>query len=114
MGQSDNRRDARHAISHIAHVATGLGPPLRCKLSDISATGARIECDDPHSSPQEFLIFLNERLPRWCKVMWRSENEIGILFVEMPKSLTAVRRDDGVLAPIRPVDESVAVADLTN
>jgi hypothetical protein len=60
---------------------------LECKMLDVSKFGARIRVSDPRSTPQEFLILLDRGLTRWCQVMWRSDTEIGIKFVEPPKSL---------------------------
>jgi hypothetical protein len=88
MDKDDKRQSARRAIAHTVYMATGLGPPLKCRMKDVSEFGARITVSDPRSAPQEFLILLNDDLLRWCQVMWRPENEIGIKFVQTPRSLT--------------------------
>jgi hypothetical protein len=69
-------------------MATGLGPPLKCGMKDVSEAGARIVVFDPRASPQEFLLLLNAGLSRWCRVTWRSDKEIGIEFIPPPQSLT--------------------------
>jgi hypothetical protein len=88
VDNNDNRRATRRPISRIAHIATGLGPPLECHMSDISESGTRIVVDYPKAIPQEFLLLLNNDLLRWCRVIWRSDHEIGITFIDTPKSLT--------------------------
>jgi PilZ domain len=85
--ENEKRQVLRRDITLAVRMATGLGPPLKCNLKDISETGARIEVHDPGSSPQEFLVILNGDLKRWCRVMWRSKNEIGIKFIKPPKCL---------------------------
>ena len=92
MADSDHRQRQRRPIGHVAHLATGLGPPLKCSMIDISETGARIAVDDPKMSPQEFLLLINKDLARWCQVVWRSEHELGLTFIHPPKSLIASER----------------------
>ena len=94
MDNNDLRRNVRRSISRIVHIATGNGPPVECRMSDVSETGARIAVAFPQSAPQEFLILLHLDLPRWCRVIWRSEHEIGIHFIDAPKSLTIPERVD--------------------
>lgn len=89
MDSTDRRHRARRVINHIAHVATGLGPPLECHVSNVSETGARIVAEYPHVAPQEFLLMLNMDLHRWCRVVWRSEREIGVMFITTPQSVAA-------------------------
>jgi hypothetical protein len=89
MDINDKRQKARQAITHIVYMATGLGPPLKCEMKDVSELGARIVVSDARSSPQEFLVLLKDDLVQWCQVMWRSEREMGIKFVRPPKSLRA-------------------------
>jgi hypothetical protein len=87
MDHPDKRQSKRQDITHTVLMSTGLGPPLKCTMKDVSEAGARIEVDDPKSSPQEFEIILKEGLSRWCRVMWRSKGEIGIKFIVPPRSL---------------------------
>jgi len=87
MSSQDKRQSARKAITATVHIATGLGRPLKCTIMDVSKHGARIAVDDPESSPQEFLLLLKKNLLRWCRVMWRSDCEIGIQFIQSPNSL---------------------------
>lgn len=88
MDTLEKRRSLRRPLSHIAHIATGLGQPLQCSMSDVSEAGARIALPYPKSAPQEFLFLLKPDLPRWCRVVWRSEHEIGVAFIDPPRSLT--------------------------
>src|ERR1022692_1591905 len=87
LDKNDKRQSVRRAITQSVHMATGVGPPFKCTLKDMSRTGARIDVIDAASSPQDFLVLFNDRLHRWCRIMWRSKNEIAIKFVEAPQSL---------------------------
>ena len=87
MEKTDRRESKRGAVNHTAHMATGLGLPLKCKMKDVSKTGARIIVAEPKFAPQVFMIVLKDGLARWCKVIWRSNKEIGVKFVAAPQSL---------------------------
>jgi hypothetical protein len=88
MDKHEKRRNRRRPIKHIVHIATGVGPPLQCQMIDVSESGARLIVDDPKSAPETFLIMLNDNLLRWCQVMWRSNTQIGIKFVNPLQSST--------------------------
>ncbi len=87
MDNTEKRQSTRRPITHSVFMATGLGPPLKCQMLDVSEFGARIRVGDPKTAPQEFLIVLDRGLARWCQVVWRSKTEIGIKFIEPPQSL---------------------------
>ena len=87
MRDEDRRQHARRSITRTVHIATGLGPPLKCGMKDVSEAGARIVVSDSKASPQEFLLLLNAGLARWCRVTWRSDKEIGIEFIPPPQSM---------------------------
>lgn len=87
MDNTDKRQSPRRSLERTVHIATGVSPPLKCQLRDISNSGARLRVGDPRSAPQEFLIMLTGGLKRWCRVMWRSDTEVGIMFIDPPPSL---------------------------
>jgi len=87
MNEPEKRRSERRPITHAVFVATGVSPPMKCQLLDISEFGARIRVGDPASAPQEFLMQLGKGLTRWSRVMWRSDIAIGVEFIEPPESL---------------------------
>ncbi len=87
MDTPEKRQSARRTITHTVYLATGISPPLKCQMLDVSELGARLRVGDPRTAPQEFLIQLDKGLTRWCQVVWRSGIEIGIRFVDPPQSL---------------------------
>jgi hypothetical protein len=56
-----------------------------CRFTDISASGARLEVEDPARVPDRFLVVLSERwkIFRRCTVIWRGEKQIGVKFRAM-------------------------------
>jgi len=87
MDKPEKRQKARLPIIHKVFMATGISPPLNCQMLDVSEYGARLRVGAPKTAPQEFLIVLDKGLTRWCQVVWRSDTEIGIKFVDPPQSL---------------------------
>ena len=90
----DKRQTARRAITHAVFMATGLGPPLKCQMLDVSELGARLRVGDPKAAPEVFLLILDRGLARWCQVAWRSDIEIGIRFVEAPETVKSAQKAD--------------------
>jgi len=58
---------------------------IRCVLSDISRTGARLSVDTPSALPEEFTLEIRTDLVRRCRVIWRGEKHIGVEYIETPK-----------------------------
>jgi hypothetical protein len=55
-----------------------------CTLVDISAGGVRLKLDHPEAVPGEFRLSLtnSRRLWRRCRVVWRTNAEIGARYAE--------------------------------
>ena len=49
-------------------------------LSDLSATGARIGVPAPDRLPLKFALLFPDGTRRRCRLIWRSEQRIGIEF----------------------------------
>jgi hypothetical protein len=62
-------------------------PRVECAMSDISATGARIEVEKPGELPDRFiLMFTSSGQPcRWCRVIWRTGRHVGVKFEKMTR-----------------------------
>ena len=88
---TEKRQSERRPITRTIYLATGVSAPLQCQMLDVSQTGARIRVGDPRTAPQEFLVQIGVGLTRWCQVIWRSDTELGIKFVEPPASLKKTR-----------------------
>jgi PilZ domain len=78
----EKRRARRQTLRHTAWLAVGPGELHDCKLSDISAVGARIDVDESVTLPDHFMLFLtnNGATRRACRVVWRNAQQIGVEF----------------------------------
>lgn len=54
-----------------------------CSIADFSGNGARISIDTPHEMPQRFILLLTATgsVRRVCRVVWRSDKEVGVSFI---------------------------------
>ena len=78
----EKRKARRQTLRHVAWVAPGPGELHDCKLSDISASGARIDVEENMTLPDHFMLFLshNGAARRACRVVWRNAKQIGVKF----------------------------------
>jgi PilZ domain len=85
-GSHENRRATRSVIAKAVQIATGTEASARCRTKDLSTTGVRLIVHDGWSVPDVFLLVMQDDLKRWCQVVWRSGQEVGVTFVPLPKS----------------------------
>lgn len=58
-----------------------LGATFECTVRNLSDTGACLMVESPVGIPNEFALVLDrEKVPRRCRVVWRSANRIGVAF----------------------------------
>jgi PilZ domain-containing protein len=75
------RRSARRTVRYPARIDAGNGSPvLACTLADISQTGARLVVALGSDPPDEFSLLLGGASRR-CRVVWRSEKQVGVRFL---------------------------------
>jgi hypothetical protein len=80
----ENRAAKRRQVLHGAKMARADGVALgSCRMLDISASGARLQVEEPKKLPDHFLLVLSHtgRLYRECAVVWRSEKFVGVEFL---------------------------------
>ena len=57
------------------------GGTINCMVRNLSDTGAALSVESPVGIPPEFnLIVAADQVNRLCKVVWRKESRIGIIF----------------------------------
>jgi hypothetical protein len=74
----DLRRSPRFEVHYLGQI--DLGPaatPVNCIICDISATGAKLTVG-AHEVPDEFMLVLRRR----CRVIRRSDGQVGVKFVQ--------------------------------
>ncbi|WP_068023988.1 PilZ domain-containing protein [Rhodoplanes sp. Z2-YC6860] len=74
------RKRPRHPLDMRAYIET----PTAVSVADVSETGAKLVVKDPASVPDEFLLRLRPDLRKWCRVVWRGAEEVGIEFIAPP------------------------------
>lgn len=78
----EGRRHKRKAFDATGMIVADGAAPKPCGIADISDSGARLSVSQPQRVPDFFMLFLaaNGAVRRQCKVVWRSENYIGVRF----------------------------------
>jgi hypothetical protein len=69
-----------------------------CLVSQVSETGARIEIPQAQELPAEFVLYLSGKIPRRCRVVWRNDKALGIVWnwhgdVSVLRAWRAIFRD---------------------
>jgi hypothetical protein len=82
---ADRRNSPRHSLNRDALVCSREGKPIAaCHLCDVSADGARLALTAPELAklPDEFILILAKRakVHRRCRVVWRTDDEVGVQF----------------------------------
>ena len=87
MSRQDQRKNRRRALGYRARInAIGGDGQIFCIIKDVSESGARVVTSSPDQLPDAFILCLTaDGLPRrHCRVVWRSETEAGVSFVQPP------------------------------
>jgi hypothetical protein len=72
------RKSPRHEVDYLAFIDPGEPREmLNCIICDISASGAKLTVGQQHEIPDEFTLVFRRR----CRVVRRSEGQLGIQFV---------------------------------
>ncbi len=82
--QQDRRKSPRRKLRYPARIDLGGdNPRWDCTLQDISEGGAKLQLIGPDVLPQEFnlLLAMGPKTSRRCKLVWRSEDYIGVQFL---------------------------------
>jgi hypothetical protein len=83
--RSELRKKPRRQFHYDAKILTSKdGPPLRCAISDISESGARVVLAQDTELPELFMLLLTTSgvARRVCRVVWRTGLTVGIEFPE--------------------------------
>ncbi len=65
----------------------------RCHLEDVSEGGARLRVEDSAGIPAVFSLLLSEGgVARPCRVIWRSDSEVGLRFDQPASRSNALKR----------------------
>ena len=84
---ADQRRSPRRKVTFPAWIDTGNdAAPRTCTVVDVSDGGARVKVASPVELPKEFHLILTQLgTRRHCRVVWSSEEEIGVFYLGPPE-----------------------------
>ena len=81
--RAEKRKSQRRSLRREIYIQV----PIKCTLSDVSVTGARLLVGNPSDVPTTFIIEIKPSLYRWCREVWRDDNEIGVEFISRPETI---------------------------
>jgi hypothetical protein len=93
---NERRKDTRVRWNLPGMIELDNGDPFPCIVSNLSYGGAKVICVKPVALPDEFVLSFAPSwtlLPRTCRVVWRSESELGVEFtcLDRPKRKSIVK-----------------------
>jgi hypothetical protein len=85
---AEQRKFPRRGIELVVQIRMVDGSIARAVLLDLSQSGARLKVPNPHILPEQFLLKMDSRIQRRARIVWRSDQEIGVEFLQAPKNQT--------------------------
>ncbi|QQO20310.1 PilZ domain-containing protein [Bradyrhizobium diazoefficiens] len=78
----ERRRQQRAIVDEVAYIA-GDGSSMRCRVVSLSDHGAAIKISEgAYVRPRFQLMLAKDRIIRNCRVVWSSEDRIGVEFLD--------------------------------
>jgi hypothetical protein len=98
---TDEKRDQRRRRVLKAGTITFNGSGIDCVVRNVSTTGAALEVESQLGIPSSFhLVIASELFSERCRVLWRKEKRLGVVFDRDQATHSAARpapeRTDGV------------------
>ncbi len=79
---ADKRVHSRKPQFFLAQIDAGSGAAkARCHVTDLSKAGAKLSLQSPSKLPARFTLLLPDSARHRCRVVWQSEDEVGVEFV---------------------------------
>jgi hypothetical protein len=77
---ANQRKAPRRRILKSGTIILGKEAHLPCLVRNLSEAGARLEVQATFEIPSAFLLGMPGRPPRTCKVIWRTDRQLGVHF----------------------------------
>ena len=77
---ANQRKAARRRILKSGTIILGKKAHLPCSVRNLSEAGARLEVQATFEIPSTFLFAMPGRQLRTCKVIWRTDRQLGVDF----------------------------------
>jgi hypothetical protein len=79
----DRRRNKRIRMLEFGKIVGRQSISIDCIVRNLSAGGACLQVESTEDLPEEFLLkILVENLRRVCRIAWRSQDRMGVVFCE--------------------------------
>ncbi|MCW5700711.1 MAG: PilZ domain-containing protein [Rhodospirillales bacterium] len=92
---SERRIDKRRKTLKAGQIAmNNMCSVIECTIADISQTGARLEIPYGVEIPGTFSVSGGERVFRECAVVWRTNTQMGVRFLDTETGGKAIDRGD--------------------
>jgi hypothetical protein len=77
---SEKRKSPRHRVLKAGTISFG-GAGISCTIRNLSDDGAALDVTSPIGIPPEFVLVIEaDNATRQCRVVWRKERRIGVIF----------------------------------
>ena len=80
----DRRKHVRRDVNYRCWIGgTGVAQLIKARVRNISAGGAKVVCPVQNEIPDTVDLYMTQdgKIRRRCKVVWRSEDAMGLMFV---------------------------------
>ena len=90
MGFFNRRRFFRRTVNEAAWIEKVPTILERCKLLNVSESGARLTISDVYDLPENFALHLTRASDpgRPCRIIWRRDHDVGVEFFLIAPSWT--------------------------
>jgi hypothetical protein len=77
----ERRKAARHRVLKTGTITFNRAGGISCMVRNISGAGACLEVESPIGIPDDFTLLVDiDHLRRPCRVSWRKDKRIGVVF----------------------------------
>lgn len=77
----EQRRAERMETRKAGRIVLGSGLGLRCMIRNVSRVGACLQVASHFGIPQDIMLEIEgEQSKRPCRIVWRSNNQLGVIF----------------------------------
>jgi hypothetical protein len=77
----EQRKTTRHRVLKTGTITFNRAGGISCMVRNISAAGACLEVETPIGIPDDFTLLIDTDHARHaCRVSWRKDNRIGVIF----------------------------------
>jgi PilZ domain len=79
---ASRRKSHRHRLLKSGKIILGKAAEIPCVVRNLSSLGACLEVQGTFAIPPEFDFALSTQPVRTCKIIWRDDKRLGVMFIE--------------------------------